>query len=138
MVKRLWQWVRDPGVWRYAAFGILTTVLNYAVYLLLFWAFGWPAALCNGTAWVVAVLFAFVTNKQFVFQDADWSWQAVRKELITFLACRIGSGVIETVILLVFVDIFEMDALLWKLLSGTAVIILNYLGSKWLVFSKTE
>lgn len=138
MVKKLWQWIFDPRAWRYAVFGVLTTFLNYAVYLLLLNGLALPAALCNAAAWLIAVLFAFVTNKQFVFCSEDWGWPNVKKELVTFLACRICSGMIETLILLVCVDFLGWDGVLWKALSGVFVVVVNYFGSKFLVFSKKE
>ena len=137
-MKKLWQWVRDPSVWRYAVFGALTTMLNYAVYFLLFNGFGWSAALCNTIAWLIAVLFAFVTNKQFVFCSKAWTWQIIRRELAAFLACRVASGSLETLILLLCVDIFHFNGILWKLLSGGLVVLLNYFGGKLLVFCKKD
>ena len=56
----------------YLVFGVLTTVVNYAVYLPLFNFVGLPASVCNGIAWVAAVIFAYVTNKLFVFESKSW------------------------------------------------------------------
>ena len=120
----------------YLVFGVLTTVVNYAVYLPCYNLLQISAAVSNVIAWAVAVAFAFVTNKPFVFQSHDWSAKTVLPELIKFLGTRIGSGGVETLILLITVDILGLNGNLWKFVTSVMVVILNYLGSKLLVFRK--
>lgn len=120
----------------YLVFGVLTTVVNYAVYLPCYNLLQISAAVSNVIAWAVAVAFAFVTNKPFVFQSHDWSAKTVLPELIKFLGTRIGSGGVETLTLLITVDILGLNGNLWKLVTNVMVVILNYLGSKLLVFRK--
>lgn len=137
-MKRIWQWVKNKEVWQYALFGMLTTLVNFAVYLLLYNGLLWSAAVCNAAAWLVAVLFAFATNKQFVFRSKQWTWNVLKRELPSFMACRIASGGIETLVLLLCVDMLHFNGNLWKLLAGGFVTVFNYFGSKWLVFRKTK
>ena len=118
----------------YLFFGVLTTVVNYVVYLPCYNALGLSAVISNGIAWVVAVAFAYLTNKPFVFRSKDWSAKTVIPELTKFVGCRIGSGAAETVILFFAVDVLGMNGNLWKLLTNVLVVILNYIGSKLLVF----
>ena len=118
----------------YLFFGVLTTAVNYLVYLPCYNLLGWSAGFSNILAWIVAVTFAFVTNKPFVFKSHDWSWNVVWPELTKFLGCRIGSGVLETGILLVCVDWLGWNGNVWKLVTAVLVIILNYIGSKCFVF----
>lgn len=118
----------------YLVFGVLTTVVNYAVYLPVYNFCGISAAVSNIIAWVVAVIFAFLTNKPFVFHSHDWSAKSVVPELTKFVSCRIASGVLETVILFLAVDCMAWNGNLWKLLTQVLVIIINYVGSKLLVF----
>ena len=120
----------------YLVFGVLTTVVNYAIYLPCLNLLRMPAAVSNCIAWVVAVAFAFVTNKPFVFGSHDWSLKTVIPELGKFVATRISSGAIETVILLVAVDTLGGNGNIWKLITQVLVIIINYVGSKLLVFRK--
>lgn len=120
----------------YLFFGVLTTVVNYLVYLPCYNALGLSAVISNAIAWVVAVAFAYLTNKPFVFKSNDWSAKTVIPELTKFLGCRIGSGAAETVILYFAVDILGMNGNVWKLLTNVLVVILNYIGSKLLVFRK--
>ena len=120
----------------YLIFGDLTTVVNYLVYLPVYNLLGLSAALSNAIAWVVAVAFAYVTNKPFVFKSHDWSSKTVIPELTKFVGCRVASGAAETLVLLVAVDILHWNGNLWKLLTSVLVVILNYIGSKLVVFKK--
>ena len=120
----------------YLVFGVLTTVVNYAVYLPVYNFCGISAAVSNMIAWVVAVAFAFLTNKPFVFHSHDWSAQTVLPELTKFVSCRIASGALETVILFLSVDCINWNGNIWKLVTQVLVIIINYVGSKLLVFRK--
>lgn len=120
----------------YLVFGVLTTVVNYVIYLPVYNILGLSAALSNAIAWVGAVAFAYLTNKPFVFKSNDWSVKTVIPELTRFLGCRVASGVAETVILLVTVDMLHWNGNLLKLLTSVLVVVLNYVASKLLVFRK--
>lgn len=120
----------------YLFFGVLTTIVNYVVYLPCYNLMGLSAVVSNGIAWVIAVAFAYLTNKPFVFKSHDWSAKTVVPELSKFVGCRIGSGLAESLILLLAVDILGWNGNLWKLLTNVLVVILNYIGSKLLVFKK--
>jgi putative flippase GtrA len=120
----------------YLFFGGLTTVVNYLVYLPCYNLFSLSAAVSNAIAWVVAVAFAYLTNKPFVFRSHDWSMKTVVPELTKFVTCRIGSGLLETGILFLCVDLLAWNGNVWKLITSVLVVILNYIASKLLVFKK--
>lgn len=120
----------------YLIFGVMTTLVNYIVYLPCYNLLGLSASLSNVIAWAAAVCFAFVTNKPFVFKSHDWSMKTVIPELIKFLGTRIGSGLLETVILFVSVDVLQWNGNVWKILTSVLVVVINYVGSKFLVFKK--
>ncbi len=120
----------------YLFFGVLTTAVNYLVYLPCYNLLGLSAAVSNAIAWVAAVAFAYLTNKPFVFKSRDWSRKTVLPELTRFVGCRVGSGLAETAILLVAVDWLQWNGNLWKLLTSVLVVVLNYVASKLLVFRK--
>ncbi len=128
--------VKHWEVLSYLFFGVLTTVVNYVVFALAVQLLSVSATVGNVIAWVVAVAFAYLTNKPFVFRSHDWSAKTVVPELGKFLSCRIGSGVMETVIIMIAVDILGGNKYLWKLLTNVLVVIVNYIGSKLLVFRK--
>lgn len=120
----------------YLFFGVLTTVVNYLVYLPCYNWLDISAAVSNVIAWVVAVAFAYLTNKPFVFKSHDWSWRTVGPELTKFVGCRIGSGFLETAIIFVTVDLLSWNGNIWKLVTSVLVVIINYVASKLLVFRK--
>ena len=118
----------------YLFFGVCTTIVNYLIYIPCYNVMGMSATISNMIAWVVAVAFAYLTNKPFVFKSHDWSAKTVIPELTKFIGCRIGSGAAETVILFLAVDLLGWNGNIWKLLTQVMVVVLNYIGSKLLVF----
>ena len=89
-------------------------------------------------AWLFAVLFAFVTNKLFVFASKSLKVSVILYELATFFACRIATGLVDVAIMWLAVDKMHWNAVLWKFLSNILVIILNYVASKLIIFTKKE
>ena len=130
LVEKYWD------ILSYLFFGVLTTVVNYMIYLPVYNLGGLSAAASNIIAWVGAVIFAYLTNKPFVFRSHDWSAKTVIPELTKFVSCRVASGAMETVILFLAVDFLNWNGNIWKLVTQVLVVILNYVGSKLLVFKK--
>lgn len=135
-IRKLLLQYRD--ILSYLFFGGLTTVVNFIVYFPLYNWLHFSGVLSNLIAWAVAVAFAFLTNKPFVFKSHDWSRKTVLPELMKFVSCRIGSGVIETAVIWLLVDILTWNGNWVKILVSILVVILNYISSKWLVFKKKE
>ena len=123
---------------RYLLFGALTTLVNFLIYFPCYNLLFLSAAVSNMIAWIVSVAFAFVTNKQFVFQSNDWHKKTWLGELVKFTGCRLASGVMETSILWVAVDMLRWNGNGFKILVSILVVIFNYIGSKWFVFNKTR
>lgn len=132
MLKKLFQKYGD--ILTYLVFGVLTTVVNYVVYIPCYNLLGLGGAVSNVVAWTAAVAFAFLTNKPFVFKSRDWSAKVLLPELTKFLGCRIGSGLLETAVIFVTVDCLAWNGNWMKLFTNVMVVILNYFGSKLLVF----
>ena len=120
----------------YLFFGGLTTLVNFLVYFPCYNYLGLSATASNVIAWAVAVAFAYLTNKPFVFRSHDWSWKTVGLELAKFVGCRIGSGLLETAAIFLTVDILGWNGNLMKVILAVVVVILNYVASKLLVFKK--
>ena len=120
----------------YLVFGVLTTAANYVVYLPCYNILHLSAAVSNVIAWIAAVIFAYLTNKPFVFRSHDWSVKTVVPELTKFVGSRILSGGLETLIIFITVDCLLWDGNLMKLVTSVLVVILNYVASKLLVFKK--
>ena len=133
-MKKIYELVRAHwDVIGYLIFGVLTTLVNYMVYFPCIYA-GIPASVSNVIAWVASVLFAYLTNKPFVFRSRDWSMKTVLPEAAAFFGCRVGSGALESGILFVCVDLLHWNGGLWKVITSVLVVVLNYVGSKLLVF----
>ena len=120
----------------YLIFGVLTTVVNYMVYLPAYNLLGLSASVSNVLSWVVAVAFAYLTNKPFVFKSHDWSAKTVIPELSKFVGCRVGSGALELVSMMVTVDILHLNGTIMKIIVSVFVVIINYVGSKLLFKNK--
>lgn len=117
----------------YIFFGGLTTLINIAVYSLFYYFVKIGNIPSNIVAWILAVFFAFVTNKLYVFESKSGS---VWYELATFLACRAGTGLLDLGIMYLSVDVLRLNELIMKILSNVIVIVLNYVFSKLIIFKK--
>ena len=124
------------GMILYIIFGALTTFVNYLIYFPLYFSLSLSAVLSNAIAWAGAVLFAFLTNKPFVFESKDWSIVTTFRELLSFVGCRIMTGLLETVAIFIFVDLLDYNGFVWKIVVSVAVVILNYVLSRVFVFNK--
>ncbi len=128
LVKKYWSIVS------YVFFGAVTTAVNLVVYYIFYHMAGLNSDVSTVIAWVLAVLTAFLTNKPFVFGSHDWSMKVLLPEAGSFFGCRLGSGVIELVLMHVTVEMLGWPGMLMKLLVNVIVMILNYVASKLLVF----
>ena len=124
------------GLILYAVFGALTTVINIAVYALCYRALRLPNVPSNVIAWILAVLFAFVTNKLYVFESKSLDRGTVLRELVSFVSARLATGLLDLAVMFVGVDVLHGPDLVFKVGSNVIVIILNYVLSKLVVFRK--
>ena len=122
----------------YIAFGVLTTVVNFLVFLFSRELLKMSATASNIIAWVIAVLFAFLTNKPFVFKSKNWSREVVIPEFIKFVTCRVGSGILETVFLFITVDCINWNGTVLKLIASGFVMVLNYIFGKYIAFKDSK
>ena len=120
----------------YLFFGGLTTLINYLAYLPCYNMLDLSAAASNVIAWAVAVAFAYLTNKPFVFHSHDWTVKTVVPELTKFVGSRVASGALETGIIFLTVDYLAWNGNVIKLVTSVLVVVINYIASKLLVFRK--
>jgi len=121
---------------KYLLIGGLTTVLNYIMFALLVNEAKLEMHPSNLIAWGVSVIFAYLTNKLFVFESKSFKIDVLAKEILTFGAARVFSFILEEVILFIFVDKLGMEKLIIKLIANIIVIIVNYILSKFIIFKK--
>lgn len=118
----------------YLIFGVLTTVINIIVFDLL--CSTTPYLIANVIAWFLSVLFAFVTNKAFVFRSKTKGMKDYLMEALKFFSSRIVTLVIESVILFIFIQCLQWNEMFVKIIAQVLVIVLNYILSKLIVFVK--
>ena len=120
----------------YGIFGVLTTIVNIVAYNFSYNHVGLSNTFSNIIAWILAVAFAYVTNKIWVFGSVSWKWDVLKKEIVSFISCRLATGILDIVIMYICVDIMNFNAMLMKIVSNVLVIILNYIFSKLVIFKK--
>ena len=118
----------------YLIFGVCTTVINTVCYWLLYDVLSWSNLLSTVLAWLAAVIFAFVTNKRYVFESKKSGIHEQLTEFASFFSCRILTGILDVIIMAVAVDMLKWNGLVWKLISNIIVTVLNYIASKFLIF----
>lgn len=116
----------------YLFFGGLTTLINIIIYKSLVF-FNIDYIVANIIAWIISVIFAFITNKYYVFNKKNTN---LIKEFIKFISSRLGTGLLDLFFMFLTVSIFKFDDFIMKILSNIIVIILNYILSKFIVFKK--
>lgn len=118
----------------YLFFGVLTTVIGIAVFYLFDYILLFDVLLANVLSWIIAVLFAFFTNRTWVFKSGTDS--SILRQLLTFYIGRVATLLIEELILLIFVTLLDFNSLAVKILTQIIIIVSNYIISKLIVFKK--
>ena len=134
----------------YLIFGVLATIVNVVFYYLFGLGIGENAYLLNNIlSWFITVVFAFITNKVWVFQSKNWEFSVVKEEVIGFFSARLFSLLLEELGLYLLIDLIKLNrlelnvfvfcitgTLLAKLIMQVVVILTNYFFSKFLIFKK--
>jgi len=120
----------------YLFFGGLTTVVNYIVYLLCTRLLLQSTSVSTNAGYLVSILFAFVTNKIWVFESKEKRASGVFRELCAFAAARGFSWALNWGIMVLCVDVWGLWDLPVLLFANVIVIILNYFASKLFIFRK--
>lgn len=120
----------------YLFFGVCTTAVN----MIGYWAL---AYLCNlgimpstVVAWFLALIFAYVTNRKWVFKSKAKNPAEIIREVLYFFICRLSTGVVDWGSMLLLVGVFCLNDMLSKLAANIIVILLNYIASKRIIFKK--
>ncbi len=122
----------------YLIFGALTTILSLVVYYILTMTFLSPKdafqlQVANILSWIVGFLFAYVTNRKFVFESKN---NNVFKEFVSFFLSRISTLLLDMLIMFIFVTLLKYNNQIMKLVSQIIVILSNYVLSKCFVFRR--
>ena len=122
----------------YLIIGVLTTLINYISYCFCVFTFlnsniAWQLQLANFISWVVAVAFAYITNRKIVFKSKN---KNIYEECLKFVSARVLTLLVDMLIMYVTVTIFGLNDLIMKIASNIIIIILNYVLSKIIVFKQ--
>ena len=119
---------KNKEILLYLFFGGLTFLVSIISYAFLNIQIGWNALIANIGSWILAVSFAYVTNRVWVFDS--------NAETTSFIGGRVATLVIEELILFIFITNLGMNSMLVKIVAQVIVIVLNYVISKLIVFKK--
>ncbi|MGP4106080.1 GtrA family protein [Virgibacillus sp. L01] len=122
----------------YIIFGVLTTLINILVYVFLTKFFSFSYQTATVIAWIVAVLFAYYTNKKYVFNTIYASLFQTIKSFCLFVYYRILSLLVDLLVMYIIIEFLYLDDLVTKVIANVVVVIFNYITSKLFIFSKTE
>lgn len=118
---------------RYIIFGILTTIINYISYVILTRIFTVSELYSVAIAWIISIIFAFITNKFFVFNNKN---NFILKEFALFTGSRVSTLLLDLSLMFILVKVLLFNDLVCKAIINILVIVLNYILSKFLVFKK--
>ena len=119
----------------YLIFGVLTTAVDYVISNSLYYFAHMDSVPAQTIAWVAAVLFAFVTNKWWVFESHTLVFKEVWREFTAFVLCRVATFLFNLAALFIMVDVLNLEFFVCKLVISVVVVILNYVFSKILIFT---
>lgn len=122
----------------YGVFGVLTTLVNIIIYYVCTKVLSVDYMISNMIAWLLSVIFAYITNKIFVFDSKNLEINHIIKEITAFFGARLLSGALDMAIMFLAVDLLLIDDFVMKIVTNIIVIILNYFLSKYWVFSKNK
>lgn len=117
----------------YLMFGGATTAVNMIVYYVCARLLNIHTAFSTGAAWLLSVLFAFVTNKIWVFESRSRG-RAFWQEMISFFSCRLLTGILDVIIMYVSVELLNRNDMVMKVLVNVLVVVLNYGAGKLVIF----
>lgn len=140
LIKRFWNWGwriyhKNEELWNYLIIGALTTVVSIGSYSIFSKLLKINYLISNVLSWVVSVIFAYFTNRWFVFHSKE---KKKFKEFIAFVSSRVLTLLLDSCLMIVGVDYLKIDDLLTKILVQIIIVISNYILSKLIVFKKEK
>ena len=135
-IKLLFEKYREIII--YVIFGALTTAVDFGTYILLTRLFAVNEGVANVIAQIIAIVFAFFTNKLFVFNDRSMRLRDVCLQFAKFTSMRLVTLVLNSGLFFILNEVAKINDIVTKIGVSVIVIILNYIFSKLIVFKKVE
>ena len=143
-------------VFSYLFFGVCTTIINILSFQLFYAVMGIPTLIANAIAWVISVIFAYVTNRIYVFHSQVNSREGILREVTAFVGARLATLVFDELVMWLMVDVMgytavehltakllhwpvqDAKSLLAKVCANVVVVIFNFVFSKLFIFKKEK
>lgn len=123
----------------YLVFGVLAMIVNFVSYYIFAKMLNLDEVISSGLSWFCSVLFAYITNKLFVFESKTDTLKAFLIEMTSFFLARIISGALCDVgTFALMVKVFHINDIFSKIVTQVMVVIVNYLFSKLIIFRKKK
>ncbi|MDM5157043.1 GtrA family protein [Bacillus sp. DX1.1] len=123
-------------LFNYLLFGGLTTLVNIVTYFVCTTLAGMDYKIATTIAWIVSVLFAYITNKKYVFNSQQTSFAHMMKEMFYFMGFRVLSYFIDIFSMIALVEWLSVNDLVSKIIANVIVVVVNYFASKYIIFKK--
>ena len=142
-MKKLWDFAwgmyrkYEEGI-NYLIFGFLAFVLNYVLYFLFSSAMQMHYMAATALSWVLTVVFAYWTNRTFVFKSKNKDAQSLGKEFLSFIGARVATEVLELALMFLMADCVDLNEYLSKFACQVIVIVANYFLSKLWIFKEKK
>lgn len=136
--KKITQDARVKEIIVYTIFGVLATAVDFGSYILMTRVFKLDEHFSNILAQFLAIIFAFFTNKLFVFNDKELKWKTLSVQFGKFVSLRLITLALNSVLFSFMVEKFNTNDLLSKIVVAVIVVILNYIFSKLIIFKHKE
>lgn len=136
-IKQLYEKYKE--IINYLFFGGCTSIVNFVSYYIPARILGINEIVSNIIAWVVSVLFAYITNKIFVFASKNGSFKETMKEFFSFVFARLFTGALCDVgIFALMINVLGINDIISKITTQVLVVVLNYIFSKLVIFKKNK
>lgn len=122
----------------YIFWGVVTTVANLVVYHLCYNIFHFEYYTSSVLAWIAAVAVAYLTNRKWVFHSEAKGAKEITAEVFKFIASRLATLVMEIALLFLGKEVLHLEENLTKYIATFLVVVLNYVLSKFLVFTTSQ
>ena len=142
-MKKLWDFAweqyrkHEEGI-NYLIFGFLAFVLNYVLYFVFASMLQMHYMIATAVSWVLTVVFAYWTNRTFVFKSQNKDVQSLGREFVAFIGARVATEVLELAMMFGMVDVADLNEYISKLICQVIVILANYFLSKLWIFKEKK
>ncbi|MBC1470449.1 cell wall teichoic acid glycosylation protein GtcA [Listeria seeligeri] len=129
-------WYTDEihSILMYLIMGGFTTLINIVTFWICEAALGWDYRIANTIAWVASVLFAYFSNKKYVFESYTPTWKDKVREASSFFGFRFLTYLVDILVMILLISVLSVDELWAKIWTNVIVLVLNYVFSKWIIF----